>query len=88
MLNSFKVKFNFFGLMKMIMDDYISMKNITLFVKSLVLYSLLASLTAIFSFTEIVTGTLVIARMATLIFVFLYMLGILRIIQPYLKSAL
>ena len=54
--------------------------------KKLVIYSFLASISSIFSFTELVEGTLIIARIAAVIFVILFVLSLVHIIYPHLKS--
>ncbi|MGB3776070.1 MAG: hypothetical protein WA951_12510 [Leeuwenhoekiella sp.] len=51
--------------------------------RSLIINPVLASITVIFSFTEILPGTLVIARIATAVFMILYVAGLFRMIQTY-----
>jgi uncharacterized membrane protein YtjA (UPF0391 family) len=55
--------------------------------RNLIICSLLASITAIFSFTELIAGTLVVARIATVGFMILYMLSLVHIIYPFLKAS-
>lgn len=53
--------------------------------KKVLLFSLVASISAIFSFTELIDGTLFIARVLTIVFGLMFVITMSQMIHSYVK---